>query len=233
MLMKVILFDIDGTLMLTGGAGKRGMTRAFEAVFQVKNALEGLKLSGMTDRKIFRNACDKAGVECTEAAEQRFKELYTRFLQEEIRHPNPEKKLMPGIPGLLDDLRSQPGVHLGLLTGNYQQTAKIKLAAFGLDAYFEFGAFGDDDEDRNRLLPFALQRLAAQIGKALNGAAIWVIGDTPQDVECARPHGAKALAVATGGYSEAILAKARPDMLLPNLQNRQEVLEKILMDSAV
>ena len=228
MFMKVILFDIDGTLMLTGGAGRRGMTRAFESAFQVENALDGLKLSGMTDRKIFHNACDQAGIEYTEAGEQHFKEMYTRFLQEEIERANPEKKLMPGIPGLLDDLRPYPEVHLGLLTGNYRQTAKIKLAAFGLDVYFEFGAFGDDDEDRNRLLPFALQRLTERIGKPLNGAAMWVIGDTPQDVECARPHGAKALAVATGGYSEAVLARANPDVLLPNLQNRREVLKAIM-----
>lgn len=223
--MKMLLFDVDGTLILTGGAGMRGMNRAFAELFDVANALDGLTLSGMTDKRIFRDACTKFGIECSDDNQERFKASYVAFLQQEIALPGPGKRIMPGVVELLQALQKHDDIKLGLLTGNYADGAKIKLGHFDLARYFSFGAFGDDDEDRNRLLPFAVERCHAAFGWNGSPDAIWVIGDTPRDVECARPHGARAIAVATGDYDLATLERAKPDALLPDLSDSAAVLQ--------
>ena len=199
----------------------RGMNRAFEKVFGVKNALAGLTLSGMTDRIIFKNACEKVKVPFSEPSHDAFKKIYQGYLAEEIERPNAAKRMLPGVQPLLEKLQESEAVKLGLLTGNYAQCAKIKLGHFGIDHYFEFGAYGDDDEDRNKLLPFAIERLKKRF--ALNGHArsTWIIGDTPKDVYCARPHSAKAIAVATGDYNQEELAAARPDAIMQDLSDSE------------
>lgn len=222
--MKMLLFDVDGTLILTGGAGMRAMNRAFATIFGIPDALEGLTLSGMTDKRIFRDACTKFGIECSDGNQERFKASYVTYLQEEIDRRGSGKRIMPGIVELLQALQEHDDIKLGLLTGNYADGAKIKLGHFDLARYFRFGAFGDDDEDRNRLLPFAVERCHTTDGWNGRPDAIWVIGDTPRDVECARPHGARAIAVATGDYDLAALERAKPDVLLPDLSDNAAVL---------
>lgn len=226
-MMAILLFDIDGTLLMSGGAGRRSMNQAFEDLFGIPCALEGLTLSGMTDPKIFRNACQKAGVKFSDSAHEKFKNLYLRYLREEIEKAHPGKKLLPGVPELLKALSENPTIYLGLLTGNYQEGAQVKLGHFGLDRYFKFGAFGDDDENRDRLLPHALERFARAYGRLPNGEVVWVIGDTPKDVACARPYRAKALAVATGEYNEHQLAKAQPDALMKDLREIRKFMRVI------
>lgn len=227
--MNILLFDIDGTLILTGGAGMRGMTRAFAKLFSVENALAGLALSGMTDKIIFKNACQKAKIEYTEQAHADFKGLYQEYLMEEIEKSNSGKQVLPGVQDLLEQLKPDRRCRLGLLTGNYAPCAKIKLQHFGLDHYFDFGAYGDDHENRNELIPFAIKRL--QEKHELNGYhKIWIIGDTPRDVLCARPHAARAIAVATGEYSEEELAAAQPDALLRDLSDTALFLNIIKKD---
>ncbi|MFQ5628344.1 MAG: HAD family hydrolase [bacterium] len=225
--MIILLFDIDGTLILTGGAGMRGMNRAFVELFNVENALDGLTLSGMTDKIIFRDACKKANIEFSERNHANFKQSYIEYLKKEIEKPAHGKQILPGVQDLLEKLRFESEIRLGLLTGNYAPCAKIKLQHFGLDQYFEFGAYGDDNEDRNKLVPYALTRYSDRIGQNGKITSTWIIGDTPKDVRCARPHHAKAIAVATGGYSEEELAKAEPDATFTDLTDSRQFLDII------
>ncbi len=226
---RVLLFDIDGTILLTGGAGKRAMNRAFFDLFNIENALEHVRLSGMTDHSIYQSACKQNNVPYTDAEHEAFRMAYLTYLKEELDVPNPEKRVLPGVTELLEELTQEDSAALGLLTGNYQLGAKTKLGHFGLDHYFSFGAFGDDSDDRNQLLPFALRRLEEQNGATrIEPDAVWIIGDTPRDIECARPYGARVLAVATGSYSREELAREQPTALLADLQETQKVVEILL-----
>ncbi len=222
--MKILLFDIDGTLLLTGGSGARAMTRAFYELFGVENGLQGITLSGMTDPVIFRNACIQAGIEPEENAHEQFKRLYLTYLKEEISKDHSQKRMLPGVKPLLQRLSQKPDIHLGLLTGNYQEGARIKLSHFDLDHFFGFGAYGDDHADRNRLVPVALQRFTEKTGFPPNGSTVWVIGDTPRDVACAKPYGAKTLAVATGHYDEKSLQNAEADVVVSDLADTEKIL---------
>lgn len=225
--MQVLLFDVDGTLLLSGGAGKRGMDRAFEKLFGVKQALNGVPLAGFTDRHIFRNVCSQHGLPCTEETHDAFKQYYIEYLQEEIRAENPEKYLLPGVENLLNLLSRQEDVKLGLLTGNYAETAKIKLGHFSIDHFFAFGAYGDDAEEREKLLPFAMQRFKELTGTDVPQKHVWVIGDTPRDVSCAKPHRVRTIAVMTGFFSKESLAKENPDYILRDFQDPEKVLQII------
>jgi phosphoglycolate phosphatase-like HAD superfamily hydrolase len=215
--MQVLLFDIDGTLVNTGGTGKDAMNRAFEEIYGMANGLDGILLAGQTDPKIMLDAFQKLSMKWDDAKMGAFKERYFMRLEEEFQRPRPQRRIMPGFPEALDHLCQLPQTHLGLLTGNWQRGAQIKLENFGLWKYFEFGAFGDDDLDRNKLVPHALRRAAELFGRHPQSDRVYVIGDTPRDVQCARPHGAVAIAVATGDYSVDVLRAASPDFLFADL----------------
>lgn len=217
--MKVLLFDIDGTLVHTGGSGKDAMNRAFAEIFGVANALDGILLAGQTDPKIALDAFQKLGMQWDDDKVEEFKERYFIRLMEELQQPRPQRRLMPGFPQLLAKLRELPQTHLGLLTGNWRRGAEIKLSHFGLWKYFEFGAFGDDDLDRNKLVPHAIRRAAEIFGSHPQRDRVYVIGDTPRDVQCARPHGATAIAVATGDYAVEVLRAEAPDFLFADLSD--------------
>lgn len=223
--MKILLFDIDGTLINTGGAGFRAMTRAFESVFGISDGLKGVTLSGMTDRVIFKNACAAKNIECNQHGEDEFKRFYLEFLQEEILKPNPKKYVCPGINDLLAELNLRKDVHLGLLTGNFARGAQIKLEAFGLYKYFDFGAFGDDNSDRNLLYNYAIRRFKEKTGCSVKGNQVWIIGDTPRDIACARPHNAWSVAVATGVFSSDQLREERPHFLFDDLSDTAAFLQ--------
>jgi phosphoglycolate phosphatase-like HAD superfamily hydrolase len=223
--MKIILFDIDGTIVHTGGSGKHAMEVAFEEVYGIPNGLENVLLAGQTDPKILLDAFAKHGLSWNDDLVARFKERYFVHLDEDMRRPRPKRRIMPGFPQLLEEMRHMPGMHLGLLTGNWIRGAEIKLEHFGLWKYFEFGAYGDDETDRNKLVPHALRRAQEKFGIHPNGDSVYVIGDTPRDVLCARPHGAVAVAVATGEYSVAELQAEKPDFLFEDLGQVQRVLE--------
>ena len=141
MTQQLVLFDIDGTLVLTGGAGKRGMTRAFESLFGIPDAFVAISLAGRTDTSILADALAQHGV---------------LFAQTTAR-----KLVLPGVLPLLSALDTSPQSFLGLLTGNYAEAAKVKLGHFGLWRYFRCGAFGEDAHDRNHLVPIALDRARA------------------------------------------------------------------------
>jgi|Deesub1362B_J571_1020462.scaffolds.fasta_scaffold02992_4 phosphoglycolate phosphatase-like HAD superfamily hydrolase len=231
-MIRVILFDIDGTLMHSGGAGRMAMVQAFEEVFGIPDAFDGIGMSGKTDPQILNEAFEKHGLTGDPVKNEQFKHRYFELLQENIRMDLPLKRVFPGVKELLERLHREKEVLVGLLTGNWEQGARIKLGYFGLWDYFPFGAFGDDSMDRNELLPFAIRRAERLLDARGRPAPIApkravVIGDTPSDVRCAKVHGAKAVAVATGSYSKAQLESAGADLVLENLEKPAKILDWI------
>ena len=213
--MKLILFDIDGTLIDSGEAGSRSLNLAFEELFSIPHAFQGIGMAGKTDIQILREGLRKYGLDSENGTIGRLCELYLRHLRVQIE--NPGRHLKPGIRQSITLLEKRDGVHLGLLTGNIEAGARIKLSPFDLNRHFPFGAFGDDDDDRNRLLPVAVGRFSLLYRKEIAFGDCVVIGDTPRDVECAKIHGAYAVAVATGPYPFEALAGTGADMVLRDL----------------
>jgi len=214
---KVILFDIDGTLVLTGGAGVRAMGRAFEDVFSIPDAFANIPMPGRTDAGILSDATVAHGIPTDSAELERFRSVYFAHLRNELHLPGPRKGVMPGVRSLLDSLAGRGDVYLALLTGNYEESARAKLEYFDLWRYFPCGAFGDDAPERNRLLPRALTRIHACGGPAVHPSETVVVGDTPLDVACAAASGARSLAVATGSYDADALRAAGADVVLEDL----------------
>jgi phosphoglycolate phosphatase len=216
----LVLFDIDGTLVLTGGAGIRAMNRAGASVFGINHLLEGVEVAGRTDWGILRDALAKAGLPIDDDRLATFREAYVAYLTDEIVRPGQgHKGVLAGILDLLPRLDARDDISLGLLTGNFQTAARIKLEHFDLWRYFPCGAFGDDAPDRNVLVPFALARAqACGIGE-LGCEDVVVIGDTPHDVACARAVGATPIAVATGTYSVNQLRETGAEIVLEDLSD--------------
>lgn len=221
---QILLFDIDGTLVLTGGAGGRAMTRAFDDLFQVTDAFRGIPMPGRTDLVILTDAAARAGIALDPPRLLDFRERYCTYLHEEILIGGPRKGVMPGVRPLLEALQQREGTVLALLTGNYEAAARIKLQHFDLWRYFACGAYGDEAADRNGLVPVALERIAALNAPPSSSTDVVVIGDTPHDVACARAAGARALAVATGSHDVDELTACRPDAVLPDLSDLARVL---------
>ena len=222
--MSLLLFDIDLTLINSGGAGRQSMALAFEKIFGMKNGLDQVNFAGRTDALIFKDGLEHQGLEWTHEAQERFKKYYLKNLETEIKKPNPRKHVEPGVLDLLMLLSEHPGFTLGLLTGNWRQGARIKLDHFDLLHFFELGAFGDDSEFRDKLPPVAAQRFEQKFSKKIEPNEVYVIGDTPLDVACARPFGAKSVAVATGFYSVAELKDADPDFVFTDLSDHDAFL---------
>lgn len=217
----LVLWDIDGTLVLTGRAGLRALERAVVEVTGVRGAVEGVPVAGRTDRAIVRDVLAAAGQVVTDAAMAAVRDRYCEALAEEVARDTPHwKGILPGVSAALDALAPLEGdgrVAVGLLTGNFARGAAIKLGYFDLWTRFRFGAFGDDHADRRDLVPLAMAA-AARAGMAVAGPAdVIVIGDTPADVDCAHAHGARALAVATGGFDEAALRATGADVVTRDL----------------
>ena len=229
--MKIILFDIDGTMIHSGGAGKRAMNQSFEEVFGIAEGLKEVSLGGKTDPQILTEALAINKIITDEDKNARFKERYFELLVDWIDKDLPGKQMYPGIVDLLQQLSQNDDVAIGLLTGNWQQGARTKLGHFNLNEYFSFGAFGDDSFNRNELLPFALERCANNGNIQTGSDQTIVIGDTPSDVECAQIHGAKALAVATGFCAYEDLVKSKPDWLFDDLSDVEKVLATLLCET--
>jgi phosphoglycolate phosphatase len=215
----LILFDIDGTLVLTGGAGGRAMTRAFRDVFLVDDAFRGIPMPGRTDPHIVADAMARAGLGPDTALLSSFRERYRERLSEAIVEPGPRKGVLPGVRPLLEALHARADVFLALLTGNYSDAARIKLEYFGLWQYFACGAYGEEAPDRNRLVPVALERARACGAHAAALGRVIVVGDTPLDVACAHSAGATAAAVATGGHTTQELAGSGADVVFEDLSD--------------
>jgi phosphoglycolate phosphatase len=200
--MHLVLFDIDGTLVLTGRAGMRAMNRACEEVVGHDAALSGIAVAGRTDWIILQDVLEKHGKTLDGPLLEELRRRYVEHLAEEIlSRGEGAKDVMPGVRALLAALTAREDVALGLLTGNFIESARIKLEYFDLWKYFPCGAFGGDASDRNALVPIAIRR-ARECGVAdVDRSRVIVVGDTPHDVACAVAVGAIPVAVATGGYS--------------------------------
>jgi phosphoglycolate phosphatase len=221
---KAILFDVDGTLVLTGGAGRRAMSRAFEEVFGIRDAFRDTPLAGRTDSGILAATLTAHGLTCDAAVRAFFRGTYLAHLAVELEQPTPEKRVMPGAIALLDALVDRPEVSLALLTGNYLEGAKLKLEHFDLWRYFPCGAFGDEARNRNGMVTEALASIRASGGPLMETADAVVIGDTPLDVACATKVGARSVAVATGPYDVAVLRASGADVAFENLTDTKAVL---------
>ncbi len=224
---RVILFDIDGTLVLTGGAGVRAMTRAFEDLFSISNAFASIPMPGRTDAGILSAAAVAHGIPLDSVELTHFRQVYLRHLRNELDRPGPRKGVMPGVPSLLTALAERQDIYLALLTGNYEEAARAKLEYFGLWHYFPCGAFGDGAIERNGLLPRALEKIHQCGGPAASAAEAVVIGDTPLDVACAAASGARSIAVATGSYDADALRSTGADVVLQDLADMQEVMNAL------
>jgi phosphoglycolate phosphatase len=230
--MKLLLFDIDGTLLRAGGAGMRSIERAVRERFGVSGVTDGISADGKTDPMIFREALASflpAG-ERLETEVAALTPVYERIMREEMP-ASAEARLLPGVVELLEALASRRGVTLGLLTGNLESTARVKLARFDLNRYFHFGAFASDDERRDRLPPVAVERAEQHLGRAVGlGRHVLVIGDTPRDVACALANGMTAVGVGAAHYSAQDLAAAGAHLTFEDLSNTAAVLAGFELD---
>jgi len=225
--VTLLLFDIDGTLLLSGGAGKRALNRTFEETFGVAGAFNGIPVAGRTDLLILGDVLKRCGVVADAEARARFLTRYCEHFEREILHPGPRKGLMPGVRQLLDRLAQTPGVACALVTGNIARAARIKLEHFGLHRYFACGAYGDDAPRRDDLVPIAVDR-ARRAGIDVDSPQqAVVIGDTPLDVQCAAAAGARAVCVATGPFTQEALRRAGADAVLPDLADPEGFLAAV------
>ena len=231
MFSKILLFDIDGTLLLSGRAGYRALTSAFEELFGVAGGFDHVPVAGMTDRLILTEALKQAEVTADPAQRVRFHRRYCELFADEIHFPGPRKGLMPGVLTLLERLSHCDQVRCGLVTGNFAEPAQIKLEHFNLWRFFTFGAYGDDAPVRDDLVPIAVER-AGRDGVTVTATTdVVVIGDTPLDVQCATVAGARSIAVATGSYDEAALRQTDANTVLADLSETDAVMELLLAGS--
>jgi phosphoglycolate phosphatase-like HAD superfamily hydrolase len=225
---KLVLFDIDGTLVLTGGAGLRAMNRACEEMLGHSDALSGISVSGRTDWIILHDTLARLGRELDQSLFDQLRDRYVERLREEIHHAGKGfNGALPGVSDLLEALQPREDVYLGLLTGNFQEGARIKLERYNLWRYFRCGAFGDDAADRNALVPVAVDRALACGVPTLPAADVLVVGDTPHDVACAKAAGATAVAVATGGFTADELRACGAPIVFDTLRDTDEVLRQM------
>jgi phosphoglycolate phosphatase len=211
----LLLWDIDGTLITSGGAGMRALGAALRQGFAIDGSIDDIDFAGRTDRWIMRQIFTKFSLPATEGNFTRLADAYVAELPAALRDRGVHA--LPGVATLLETARTRGGAALGLLTGNLRRGAQVKLASRNLWDYFPFGAFADDGEDRNQLGPHALRRARAHHGVDFAPGDTWVIGDTPHDVACAQAFGARAVAVATGRHTPAELRAAAPDVVLDDL----------------
>jgi phosphoglycolate phosphatase-like HAD superfamily hydrolase len=226
---RVVLFDIDGTLLWTDGAGRRAMHRALETVFgHVGDA--GYRYDGKTDRQIIREQMRGGGESDAriDAAMDTVLEHYTSALGEELLADGGASRVCDGVPTLLDAVDADRGLVNGLLTGNIVGGAQQKLRAVGVDFQrFRVGAFGSDHEARPQLPHVARVRASTLLGHEVRGEELVIIGDTPSDIACGRALGVRAIGVATGRYSVDELASHAPFAVFPNLTDTEAVMAAI------
>jgi len=223
-----LLFDIDGTLMHTGGAGRTSMEKALYELFGLEKALDLIPMMGRTDPLIFKDALENNGIKWTSEIENKLKDKYFNILRQEMEQPREGEMVCSGMNDLLENLSKRDDVFLGLLTGNYKESAYIKLNHFGLGQYFTIGAFSDDSHDRNLLGAVAMERFEKKFGFFVPNHQVYVIGDTPFDIECARPHNFKSIAVATGIHSYEELKSHDPDYVFRDLSDINDLLKILL-----
>jgi phosphoglycolate phosphatase-like HAD superfamily hydrolase len=225
----LVLFDIDGTLVDTDGAGRLGLEASFRSVFgrsDMERFVARVGFGGRTDPHIISSIAEAAGIPPAEVG-LRYGELrdaYLHALRGELAVPNPRRRVMPGVQPLLDTLAARPDVFLGLVTGNIEDGARIKLDAFGLNPYFIDGGFSSDHPERCEIARIAHQRLSRRAGFHFPADRVMVVGDTELDIACAHANGFRAIAVCSGWATREQLHAASPDTLFSDLTDAAAVL---------
>jgi phosphoglycolate phosphatase-like HAD superfamily hydrolase len=225
--MRLLLFDIDGTLVW-GGPAKGAFELAMKKVFGTAGPIGGHDFSGKTDPQIARELLELAGVE-TDRIEAGFGDLWREYLGElEIRLTDRPMDVLPGVRRLLDELDQMEDVALGLLTGNIAEGARLKLGSVGLGDFFSIGGYGSDSEFREELPAVAMDRAAQAFGREFPPSSVVVVGDTPRDVACGKHGGTLTVAVATGWHDAESLAACDPDHVLSDLSDLGESIRTLV-----
>lgn len=225
-MIQLVLFDIDSTIMNTGGAGRRAMERAFGELYGIRNAFDGIVPDGNTDPLIFREILKlRLGkIVDEDSAVAAITERYLHYLGDEMPKSE-DARLMPGVRDVLQRLAATTEMPCGLLTGNLEAGARTKLSHFDLNRFFAFGAFSSDDELRSNLVPIAVARAEASTGRSIGvGPQVAVVGDSPLDVACALAHSATAVGVATGRYGVEELSRSGAHLTFESLAETEGVL---------
>ena len=225
---KIVLFDIDQTLLLAGRAGSTAMAETFEELYGVSDAFKGVRFAGRTDPAILRDAFRNSSIVVGDEREfagtlERFKAIYYEKLASALSRAD-GARLLPGVVPLLDALRDRSDVYLGLATGNFRQGAMMKLGHFGIAGYFIDGGFGDDAEDRAAMVAVAAQRIAISEAVPAGSHQVFVFGDTPHDIQAATANGHVGVGVATGSSSTSELAASGAHHVFENLADLGAVL---------
>jgi phosphoglycolate phosphatase len=223
--MYVLLFDIDGTLLGSGGAGQAAMEAALKREFGHDRPVTGISTAGRTDHAITSELFAYYGITLDEPTWQRFQSAYFELLPCHLTGRT--GLVLPGVLHLLELLANRRDVAVGLLTGNFERGAQLKLAHFAIKHHFTFGSYGDHHSSRDDVAREALQHIR-RLHPGVPVERVWVIGDTPADIQCARAIGAKVLAVATGLFSATELAPHTPDLLRESLAHPEEWLPRML-----
>jgi phosphoglycolate phosphatase-like HAD superfamily hydrolase len=229
-LKRLVLFDIDGTLLWTRGAATRAFMRGMVEVYGTAGPIATHSFGGKTDPQIARELLRLEGFDDT-TIDDGMAGLWTAYIRElraELAKPEHTTTVYPGVRELVRVLAERSDVLCGLVTGNIAQGAALKLASAALDGAFRFGAYGSDSERRQELPPLAVQRAKALADVEFRGRDIVVIGDTPADMTCGQALGVHAFGVTTGSYDEAALRESGADTVFPDLSDTEEVMRVLL-----
>jgi phosphoglycolate phosphatase-like HAD superfamily hydrolase len=213
----LLLWDIDGTILSSSGSGLKAIRLGLLNHFKVNDLIDDIDFSGRTDRWIMRQIFSKHNIPPTEKNFSDFLEAYLSELPGQLAINT--INVLPGVKKILEEGNQKKGIHQGLLTGNVQRGAQIKLGHQDLWKYFKMGAFCDDSEYRNDLVPYGMMRAMEHFHIAFKPSEVWIIGDTPHDIACAKVVGANVIAVATGRHKEAELSSHNPTATLADLSS--------------
>jgi phosphoglycolate phosphatase-like HAD superfamily hydrolase len=224
--MRLVLFDIDGTLITDGGAARAAYAAAIETTYGYRGDLRRYDFSGRTDPQITHMVLGDAGFSAEEI-DKSMDALWLVYLEHLAKNAPGRVRALPGVPALLDALTEEPGVTLALLTGNIEPGARLKLAGADLNRYFPFGAFGSDSAKREELPPIAVQRAAATTGIDFRARDVVIVGDSIYDVRCGVPHDATTIAIASGKTPADILRAENPHHFFESAEELEPLLEAI------